>query len=59
MIVMTDSKILQAILDKQTLIIEDLKGLERKFDSGFKKLDGQLTRLEKRLERLGRKHFVN
>ena len=54
---MADTKMLQAILNGQTAIKEELIGkicnLEEKVDKGFGKTDEQFEELEKRLDKLG------
>jgi len=39
---MSDTKILQAILDNQISMKEDINGLEKKMDAGFEKVNNRL-----------------
>ena len=49
---MSDTKILQSILDGQVLIRKDIKQLEGKVDSGFEKVHGRIDKLGLQLARL-------
>lgn len=46
---MSDTKILQAILDGQKLIRDDIKSLEEKTDKGFKDVNSRLDKQGKSL----------
>ena len=54
---MTDTKMLQAILDGQSAIKEELKGsinrLEEKVDRGFQKVDKRFEEVNERIDKLG------
>lgn len=49
---MSDSKILQAILDGQTSIRGDIKRMEKKVDDGFEKVNGRLDKIGLNVARL-------
>lgn len=49
---MSDTKMLQAILDTVVFIKNDIKRIEEKVDSGFKKVN---DRLEKRVKKIEKK----
>ncbi len=42
---MSDTKILQSILDGQTSIRGDIKGLEKKMNDGFDKVNSRLDKI--------------
>lgn len=42
---MSDTKTLQAILDGQSSIREDIKRVEKKVDDGFEKVKGRLDKI--------------
>ena len=50
---MTDTKMLQAILDRQTAISEQVKKFEEKFDNGFKGVNKRFDATDKRIDILG------
>ena len=49
---MTSTKILQAILDGQKLIRDDIKSLDEKADKGFKEVNSRLDKQGKSLSYL-------
>ena len=50
---MTDTKMLQAILDRQTAISEQVKKFEEKVDNGFKGVNKRFDATDKRIDILG------
>lgn len=50
---MPDTKVLQAILDGQVQIREDLKKLEVKVDEGFKGVNERFDKTDGRIDNLG------
>ena len=51
-VIVSDSKILQAILDGQTSIRGDIKRMEKKVDDGFEKVNGRLDKIGLNVARL-------
>ncbi|MCL4390555.1 MAG: hypothetical protein M1484_03285 [Patescibacteria group bacterium] len=50
---MSDTKILQAILNGQAAIREVIEKLEKRVDAGFQRVDERFDKMEKRIASLG------
>lgn len=50
---MTDNRILQAIIDGQAAIREEIKKLDVKVDSGFKETTRRFDKTDERIDKLG------